>query len=270
MRLQNLHTHTCYCDGKDEPEVLIRRAIELGFSSLGFSGHIDMPFFEDYTMKAEDTAAYKKELARLREKYQGVIDVYTGIELDLFSKEPTQDYDYVIGSVHYVKKDGKYLACDLGLETQRDSIVNCFGGDALAYAKAYFDNVVLLSETCKFDFVGHFDLLTKYRDTVDFFDTESDAYRRIAIDALHTVAEKHNIFEINTGAISRGYRKTPYPDPFLLKEMKEIGAYVIVTSDCHNAAHLDLCFDECYEMLREHGFKSTLYRTKTGWEEQAI
>ena len=25
----NLHTHTKYCDGKDEPEALVRRAIEL-------------------------------------------------------------------------------------------------------------------------------------------------------------------------------------------------------------------------------------------------
>ena len=253
MRLQNLHTHTSYCDGKDAPEVLIQRAIELGFSSLGFSGHIDMPFFEDYTMKPQDAEAYKKELALLREKYKDVIDVYTGIELDLFSEEPTHDYDYVIGSVHYVKKDGKYLACDLGLETQRDSIKNYFGGDALAYAKAYFDNVVLLSEKCRFDFVGHFDLLTKYRDTVDFFDTESDAYRRIAIDALHTVAEKHNIFEINTGAISRGYRKTPYPALDIMRYLAEHGGKAVITSDSHSTEALGTAFTLAYELAKEAG-----------------
>lgn len=37
--LQNLHTHTIYCDGKDTPEEMILAACEKGFTSLGFSGH---------------------------------------------------------------------------------------------------------------------------------------------------------------------------------------------------------------------------------------
>ena len=31
----NLHTHTCFCDGKDEPEEMVKKAIDLGFSVLG-------------------------------------------------------------------------------------------------------------------------------------------------------------------------------------------------------------------------------------------
>lgn len=33
---QNLHTHTCFCDGKDTPEELIQEALKRGFDSLGF------------------------------------------------------------------------------------------------------------------------------------------------------------------------------------------------------------------------------------------
>ncbi len=29
--LQNLHTHTCFCDGKDTPEEIVLTAIETGF-----------------------------------------------------------------------------------------------------------------------------------------------------------------------------------------------------------------------------------------------
>lgn len=36
---QNLHTHTCFCDGKDTPEEMIQEALKRGFDSLGFSMH---------------------------------------------------------------------------------------------------------------------------------------------------------------------------------------------------------------------------------------
>ena len=39
MYPQNLHTHGIYCDGKDDYEDTVKRAIELGLSSIGFSGH---------------------------------------------------------------------------------------------------------------------------------------------------------------------------------------------------------------------------------------
>ena len=46
--------------------------------------------------------------------------------------------------------------------------------------------------------------------------------------------EKDRIFEINTGAISRGWRVTPYPQDFLLRRIAEKGARVIITSDSHS------------------------------------
>ena len=35
----NYHTHTKYCDGKNTPDEMVQRAIELGFTHLGFSEH---------------------------------------------------------------------------------------------------------------------------------------------------------------------------------------------------------------------------------------
>ena len=39
MYLQNLHTHGKMCDGKDEYEDIVKRAIALNFDSIGFSSH---------------------------------------------------------------------------------------------------------------------------------------------------------------------------------------------------------------------------------------
>jgi len=40
---QNLHTHGTLCDGKYEYEDTVKKAIERGFESIGFSGHSFIP-----------------------------------------------------------------------------------------------------------------------------------------------------------------------------------------------------------------------------------
>lgn len=39
MHLNNLHTHTIFCDGKNTPEEMVLGAINNNFNSLGFSSH---------------------------------------------------------------------------------------------------------------------------------------------------------------------------------------------------------------------------------------
>ena len=68
--LQNLHTHSVYCDGADTPEVLIRTAMEKGFESLGFSGHSPMWYSPYKTVTVEKTEAYKQKISQLKEEYK--------------------------------------------------------------------------------------------------------------------------------------------------------------------------------------------------------
>ena len=41
--LQNLHTHSSFCDGKNTPEEIVNYAIARGFDSIGFSSHSFAP-----------------------------------------------------------------------------------------------------------------------------------------------------------------------------------------------------------------------------------
>jgi len=94
---QNLHTHGILCDGKFDYEDMVKRAVELGFESIGFSGHSHTPFDESYCMSLENTKVYKKRIADLKEKYAGVIDVYRGIEFVVMPDDNPKDFEYVIG-----------------------------------------------------------------------------------------------------------------------------------------------------------------------------
>lgn len=241
--LSNYHTHTSFCDGKDSPAELVEEALRLGCPELGFSGHAHVSF-DDCCMTPEGTEAYKAEIRRLKEQYAGRIRLWLGVEQDYYSDLPTEDYDYVIGSVHYLYKDGAYLGVDESRESFLRNVKTYYGGDFCAFAEDYYAHVAQIYEKTGCRIVGHFDLVTKFNEGGALFDTTHPRYRRAALDALHRLLEKPVLFEINTGAIARGYRKMPYPEHFLLRELLENGAGLILSSDCHDRRFLLFGLDE--------------------------
>jgi len=237
MKLSNYHTHTLYCDGKDRPEELVLEALRLGCPELGFSGHAHIPF-DDCCMTMEGTQEYIREIRALQEKYRGRIRILLGIEQDFYSDTPTDPYEFVIGSVHYLYRDGEYITVDHTREKQIRAVEEHYGGDYYAFAEHYYEMVAQIYERTRCDIVGHFDLLTKFNEDGSLFDTAHPRYRKAALSALESLLRAPVIFEINTGAIARGYRKRPYPEDFLLRELEARGARLILSSDCHDKRDL--------------------------------
>ncbi len=262
--LQNLHQHTTFCDGKDTPEEVVLAAIETGFGGIGFSGHCYMPYTQ-YSMSLESTVAYRQEIARLKEKYGHLIDVFCGLEFDICCPERPEGYDYVIGSVHGLRFDGVDYEFDGKADHFIKMITEHFGGDGMAFAKEYYRQLAWLPDFGDCDIIGHFDLVTKHRDTHDFFDSESKEYRYAAIEAAEALAGRIPLFEVNTGAVARGYRNTPYPDPFIIKEMKRLGYGVVISSDCHQKHLMNCHFEEAKELLRSCGYAQRHILTKDGF-----
>lgn len=252
---QSLHTHSVFCDGKNTLEEMVVAAIEKGFDSIGFSTHSYVEEIGQFSMQEKDTEAYKAEITRLQKCYGDRIRIFCGMEKDNYTTVSTDGYDYLLGSVHIIRRNGDVLFIDWSADRVRDQINKHFGGDSIAYAKAYFDAVRELPEYGHFDILAHYDLLTKFSEQEpDLIDTDNPLYREAAISTLEALAGKVKFFEVNTGAISRGYRTTPYPAPFLLKEMKRLGFGAIISSDCHDCNFLDCAYDEAAKLLKEAGF----------------
>jgi len=263
--LQNLHTHTVYCDGKNTPEEMILAAMAKGFEAIGFSGHAHMFYANNYHMSPKGTVEYRREIYALKEKYAGKIRVYCGLEYDLYCNEDVSEYEYLIGSVHYLNLEGRYVAFDRPADVVRKVIDEEFGGDGLKYTQAYYRALATLPEYGKFDIIGHFDLVTKHAEKVRFFDETASAYRNAAIEAAEALAGKIPFFEVNTGAIARGNRTTPYPAVFIMKELKRLGFGAVITSDCHDAEKLDCGFELAAELLKSCGFRERYILTDEGF-----
>lgn len=258
--LQNLHTHSTFSDGIDTPEKMIITAIEKGFGSIGFSEHSQTS--SPASLKSgEATRKYKQKIADLKEKYKGQIDVYCGLEFDKSSEIDISGYDYVIGSVHHI--DG--INMDRTADHVKNLIDTQYSGDGMKYVSAYYEEVASLYQYGDIDIIGHFDLLTKHTENVMLFDDESPLYKKYAIEAAEALAGKIPFFEVNTGAIARGYRKTPYPSPFLIKELKRLGFGAVISSDCHDSTKLECGFNLAAEILKFCGFREKYILTDKGF-----
>lgn len=265
--LQNLHTHTVYDDGHDVPELMVLRAIQLGFDTLGFSGHSYMSFAPGIGMTPENTLAYRRDIGQLKRKYADRIRILCGLEYEMLSDVPHDGYDYLIGSAHYLRINGQTVGMDRDEKTVENVIDTYFGGSGLRYAEAYYESLTHLHEYGDFDIVGHFDLVNKHCENRHFFDPESPAYRRLALDALHELVKHFRLFEVNTGAMARGYRTTPYPLPYMLRAMRRLGCSVCITSDCHDRARLDTGFDQSLQLISACGFKAVTVMTPDGFRD---
>ena len=118
--------------------------------------------------------------------------------------------------------------------------------------------------------MGHFDLVTKFNEGGRLFDEADPRYLSAAREALDALTGRDVIFEINTGAMSRGYRSAPYPSPALLDFLRDRGGRICVTSDSHSASTILHAFPQARELAKSRGFREVWVLTKSGFCPEAL
>jgi histidinol-phosphatase (PHP family) len=61
----NLHTHTRFSDGSDDPEKYVEEAVKLGFHTLGFSDHSPVPFENTFAIGEDKIHEYCDSIRNL-------------------------------------------------------------------------------------------------------------------------------------------------------------------------------------------------------------
>ena len=231
-------------------------------------------------MHFEQYKDYLAEIARLKETYADQLQIYSGLELDyysmvqsgsicgkdlengtldtgsvindspIFSLSELSKFDYIIASVHYIVKNGICYPIDHSPEQQLHCIQNAFDSDVYAMAQYYFDLLCEHVERVKPTVVGHFDVITKF----SLMPEDDERYCEIARTTLRRILKTCPYIEVNTGAIARGWRKTPYPGHDLLETILKEGGEVVLGSDSHHRDNLIFYFDETVKQLKTLGF----------------
>ena len=255
---QDLHTHTTFCDGANTPEEMVQAALAQGLDCLGFSGHSHTPLDESYCMSPKGTQDYRREISRLKEQYRGRLTILCGIEQDLCADLPTDGYDYVIGSVHYLRPQGGWFPVDESRDILIQAADRFYGGDFYALAEDYFRAVAQVDQVTRCTIVGHFDLIRKFNGDGALFDEHHPRYTAARDRAIWALCSRGALFEINTGAISRGYLDLPYPHPELWPAIAAQGGRFILSSDSHRTDTLCFQFDPWARALADMGLGDCL------------
>lgn len=264
----SVHTHSTLCDGKATLDEMAAAAYAAGVSHFGASGHAHTPIPSDEgNVLPADMAAYRAEVLRLREEYAGRMEVLLGLEWESQSDVSYEGFDYWIGSVHNLKdpETGKYYCVDWGVESLAACCVEMFHGEFPAVIRRYYQDVAEVAAK-RPAILGHIDLITKLNEDGGLFDENDRRYRDAALFALHAADPAATLLEINTGAVQRGYRKTPYPARFLLREWREMGGSVILTADAHSADAIVFGYGAAAELAKSAGFAESVLLTGRGWE----
>jgi histidinol-phosphatase (PHP family) len=243
------HTHTPLCHhAVGEPTEYAARAVELGLDEIGFSEHSPMPRddFDDWRMgKGQlDEYAAKVEAARrafpqLKIRLALEVDYLPGHEEWIRQLAGRQEWDYFIGSVHYVS-DSWDLDNPKKLSEWKKR-------DPFQVWSAYFDRLTMAAASGLFDIIGHADLPKKFC----FYPKEDCAplYRRF----LEAAALNGTCVELNTAGLRKDCREI-YPSPAFLSIARELDVPITFGSDAHAPAEVGHAFEEAMALAKRAGY----------------
>ncbi len=139
-----------------------------------------------------------------------------------------------------------YIPMDETAEITRAAADAYFGGDLIALAERYFETAGEVAKATGCDIIGHFDLLTKFNEKTEppLIDTGDPRYIAAWKKAADQLLQADIPFEINTGAMSKGYRTEPYPAKPIRDYIRSRGGRFILSSDSHRTDTLCYQFDQ--------------------------
>ncbi len=234
MIKKDFHLHTNFCDGLNSPEEMVISAIALNVKEIGLVCHSYTPCDESYCIKREKIQPFIAEVNRLKLKYNNAIKIYCGVEYDYFAEMPIEGFDFIIGAVHYVCKDGRYIPVDESKELLIEVVQKYYNADFYAFCEDYYKTLADIYSKVSPDFIAHFDLVCKFNNQSDLFDENNIRYISAWKQCADKILQKNATFELNVGAIIRGYKDIPYPSKEQIEYIKKAGGKFIINSDSHS------------------------------------
>lgn len=275
--LTNYHSHCLYCDGRANMEDFIRFAISEGFSSYGISSHAPLSFSTAWTMEWDRMSDYLSEFSRLKEKYEGKIELAIGLEIDYLNDDSQPaltcfqelPLDYRIGSVHMLySPEGKVVDIDTPAAIYRQLVNTHFDGDLDSVISLYYKNLNRMVELGGFDIVGHADKMhynaSCYRPGL----LDEPWYNTLVCDYFEAIARRGYIVEVNSKAFLE--LGTFYPNERYLPLFKELGIRMQVNSDAHYPERINNGRSEGLAALKKAGFDSVVEWHGGQWEDVPI
>jgi histidinol-phosphatase (PHP family) len=180
------------------------------------------------------------------------IDVKMSIEMD-YSPGKHQEmaafinkynFDYVIGSIHWIDDFGIDLA-EYKHEWGKRDIHDVY--------RRYFDQVITLAESNQFDVLGHFDLVKIF----NYIPTDNDFLMEQYDRATDALKESKTCVEISTAGLRKPIAEI-YPAKELLQLCFQKQIPIVLSSDAHVPDHVGFQYDAAIKHAKSVGYSKLM------------
>lgn len=233
-------------------EVYLEAAKEHGIAELGFSEHIhrfkqalaiwDHPFWRENAV--DDLDCYLQFLVEMKacghQIKAGIeVDWIEGREEQIMEVVGSYDWDYVIGSVHFL---GEYAVDNRDFDVWAKL-------DAQTIWGRYFDALGQAAASGLFDILAHPDLVKIWGS---YPEGELEHYYQRAMEGI---ANADIAVELSTAGLRKPVAEI-YPSERLLQLLVEAGKPVALSSDAHRPGEIGYAYEYALEALSKCGVTS--------------
>lgn len=242
------HMHTKRCGhAEGEVEEYVAEAKRKGLEEIGFSDHLPFVTHRDpqYTMAMEELPEYHRDIETARARHKD-LTIKIGVEADYMEGKTDEiaklvaayPYDFVIGSVHFIKK---WAFDDPREKAQWEN------ADVDMVYRRYYDLLQACAKTRVYDIMGHVDLVKKFghRSTEDMTDQVEAAAKAFKDNGV--------ALEINTSGLRKPVKEI-YPHLSLLKIYRKHGVPIVFGSDAHAPGDVGADFDKARDLAMAAGY----------------
>lgn len=242
------HMHTPLCrHAVGEPTEYAARAVELGMTEIGFSDHSPMQRddFDDWRMALRDLDTYVAGVRMAQDRFSKLqirlaleVDYLPGHEAWIQDLAGRYDWDYFIGSVHYIDD----WALDSPYELDRWA-----AQDVASVWARYFDLLAKAASSRLFQIIAHPDLCKKFghRPSGDC----SPMYRSFLQEAFSTGVA----VELNTAGLRKPCNEI-YPSRSFLEIASQLHVPITFGSDAHAPNEVAMNFAEAVREALAAGY----------------
>lgn len=241
----DFHMHSIVSfDGHDTPETMARAALAAGLREICFTDHVDDDPKGIITTQCFDINVYNTAYSGL--EMPGLV-IRRGVEFGMLpgNQQTVRDYlsrqqfDFVLGSVHYADNEDVYYPPYWNGRT-------VFEGE-----RKYLEDTLLCVQTHDdFDVLAHLTYISKARFHPTHTPVDYRQHREIVDEILKVLVSKDKGLEINTSGVDRC--GDFLPGDVYLRRFKELGGEIVtVGSDAHRANRVGQYTDRACETLKE-------------------
>ncbi len=265
----NFHSHTEFCDGREPMSVMASQAFAQGMKHYGFTPHSPICVPSTCNMASEDVAAYWAEFLRLKELYEGRMDLYFSMEIDYLGDKwgATHPFfadiplDYRLSSIHFIPAmtTGEEVDVDGSPASFAGKMERYFDGDIRYVVDSFFGRTLEMIGRGGFDMIGHFDKIGFNADSFSRGIESEPWYRRHIDNVVDALAESDIVVEVNTKAVMPPVGATPeaaasyvprvFPSPDTIRRLVRAGVPLAVNSDAHFSSRIRAGRDYAFSII---------------------